>query len=100
MSLQNGTQPVTGMGEAMGVKDIGLGLGWNLATDQQGRRLYHQAGGGPGISAWLLVYPDERLVIAILSNRTSAPVGGKALSTTRERFLQSIAASRGAATTR
>lgn len=92
MTIADGSRPVTGMGGAMGFKEVGLGLGWNIAQDQKGRRVIHQPGGGPGISSWLIVYPDEGLVIAIVSNRTSAPVGGKALEITTEAFLEARSA--------
>jgi len=85
--LKDGTSPVTGTGESMEVKDTGIALGWNIAEDKNGRRVMHQPGGGPGISSWLVVYPDAGMVVAILSNRTSAPVGGASLQTTLESFL-------------
>ena len=46
------------------------------AKDDDGRRLLHQPGGGIGISAWLFVYPDDDLVVALLSNVPTGPVGG------------------------
>ncbi len=80
-------RPVTGTGAMLRMKDTGVGLGWTLAVDNDGRRVMHQPGGGPGISAWLILYPDQRLVIAILSNETGAPVGGKAFRVIAESFL-------------
>lgn len=50
-------------------------LGFRV-TDDGGRRLLHQPGGGIGISAWLFVYPDDDLVVALLSNVPTGPVGG------------------------
>jgi CubicO group peptidase (beta-lactamase class C family) len=87
MQLTSGEYPVTGMGSFMGAEDSGIGLGWNIARDWKGRLVYHQPGGGVGISAWLLIYPDEKLTIAILSNLTAAPVGGKTLHSTVDAFL-------------
>ncbi len=46
------------------------------AKDDDGRRLLHQPGGGIGISAWLFVYPDDDLVVALLSDVPTGPVGG------------------------
>jgi CubicO group peptidase (beta-lactamase class C family) len=46
------------------------------AKDDDGHRLLHQPGGGIGISAWLFVYPDDDLVVALLSNVPTGPVGG------------------------
>jgi serine beta-lactamase-like protein LACTB len=46
------------------------------ALDEDGRRLLLQPGGGPGIAGWLAVYPDDGVVVAILSNATGAALGG------------------------
>jgi CubicO group peptidase (beta-lactamase class C family) len=49
------------------------GLGFQV-LDDGGRRLLLQSGGGPGIASWLGIYPDERLVVAVLDNATGAPL--------------------------
>jgi CubicO group peptidase (beta-lactamase class C family) len=69
-------------------EDTGFGLGWRAGVDAKKRRIVHQPGGGPGISSWLLLYPDENVVIAILSNQTGAPVGDKALDTIADSFIE------------
>ena len=48
-------------------------LGFQV-LDENGRRLLLQSGGGPGIASWLAIYPEERLVVALLSNATGAPL--------------------------
>jgi CubicO group peptidase (beta-lactamase class C family) len=68
-------------------EETGFALGWRVGKDQRGRRVIHQPGGGPGISCWLVLYPDEQLVVAILSNQTGAPVGGKALDAIADAFI-------------
>ncbi|HEV3470708.1 MAG TPA: serine hydrolase domain-containing protein [Pyrinomonadaceae bacterium] len=68
-------------------EETGFGLGWRVGTDKKGRRIFHQPGGGPGISCWLVLYPEEGLAIAILSNQTGAPVGGAALDVIAESFI-------------
>jgi CubicO group peptidase (beta-lactamase class C family) len=45
------------------------------ALEEHGRRLMLQPGGGPGIAGWLAVYPDDDVVVALLSNATGAPLG-------------------------
>lgn len=62
-------------------------LGWRVGTDKKGRRLIHQPGGGAGISCWLFLYPDERLVITVLSNQTGAPVGGRLADEIADSFI-------------
>ena len=39
---------------------------------EMGRRVMLQPGGGPGITGWLAVYPDDGLAVAVLSNTTGA----------------------------
>jgi CubicO group peptidase (beta-lactamase class C family)/sugar lactone lactonase YvrE len=48
-------------------------LGFQVLEDD-GRRLLMQSGGGPGIASWLAIYPEDRLVVAVLSNATGAPL--------------------------
>lgn len=48
-------------------------LGFQV-LEEGGRRLLLQSGGGPGIASWLAVYPDDDVVIAVLSNATGAPL--------------------------
>jgi CubicO group peptidase (beta-lactamase class C family)/streptogramin lyase len=49
------------------------GLGFQV-MEEDGRRLLLQSGGGPGIASWLAIYPEERLVVALLSNAAGAPL--------------------------
>jgi serine beta-lactamase-like protein LACTB len=69
-------------------EDTGFALGWRAGKDRGNRRIVHQPGGGPGISCWLALYPEEKIVIAILSNQTGAPVGGRTLNTIADAFHQ------------
>jgi CubicO group peptidase (beta-lactamase class C family) len=46
-------------------------LGFQSLTEA-GHRVLLQPGGGPGITGWLAVYPDDGLVVALLSNATGA----------------------------
>lgn len=59
--------------------------------DDGGRRLLHQPGGGIGISAWLFVYPDDDLVVALLSNVSTAPVGGATRKAITDAFFAAMA---------
>lgn len=60
----------TAAGEATGV-----GLGWRLGNDGEGRQVAHHGGDAMGSRAFLLVWPDERIAVALLTNLTFAPVG-------------------------
>jgi serine beta-lactamase-like protein LACTB len=50
-----------------------LGLGWRLDTDGKGRRRLHHAGTTLGGRSNLVIYPDQRLSIAISSNVLATP---------------------------
>lgn len=50
-----------------------LGLGWRIDQDKAGRLRWHHAGSQDGCRAGLVVYPEERLSIAMATNVTSLP---------------------------
>jgi CubicO group peptidase (beta-lactamase class C family) len=54
-------------------KETGVGLGWRIGTDSSGRRLVHHAGSMGGCRAVLVVYPTDRIAVAILSNLAGTP---------------------------
>jgi serine beta-lactamase-like protein LACTB len=49
-----------------------LGLGWRIDEDASGRLRWHHAGGQGGVRASLVVYPKQKLSIALAAN-TGAP---------------------------
>lgn len=53
--------------------DPPLGLGWRISHDSRGRLRWHHAGGQEGARASLVVYPNQRLSIALASNATGTP---------------------------
>jgi CubicO group peptidase (beta-lactamase class C family) len=50
------------------------GIGWGSDTDAQGRRMVSHTGGSVGGRAVLLLYPDQDVVVAMLSNAGHAPM--------------------------
>jgi serine beta-lactamase-like protein LACTB len=56
-------------------KPTNYGLGWTVGTDKQGRRTVRHGGGSVGGTSALLVYPNERVVVAIQANMTNAAFG-------------------------
>lgn len=70
-------------------------LGFRV-KDDDGRRLLHQPGGGIGISAWLFVYPDDDLVVALLSNVPTGPVGGATRRAITDAFFAAMSEPEGA----
>lgn len=82
----SGTDTGVGLGWRVGPQAY-PGMGWTIGPDAERRRIVHQPGGGPGISSWLVVDRDARLAAVVLSNMTSANVGGAAFDAMFEAFL-------------
>jgi serine beta-lactamase-like protein LACTB len=53
-------------------KPTEYGIGWGVTRDAHGRRLISHAGGSVGGTANLLIYPEERLIVAVLVNSDHA----------------------------
>lgn len=66
-------------------KATGYGIGWFTDTDRAGRRRISHSGGSVGGTAYLLIYPDQDLVISVLVNSDATFVG--ATPTIAEFFL-------------
>lgn len=49
--------------------DIGVGFGWRVGTDWRGRRIAHHAGVTPGTRSVVVMYPDRRISVALMTNR-------------------------------
>lgn len=56
-------------------KETAYGIGWSTTTDQQGRRRIGHTGGAMGGTATLQIYPEQKLVIAILVNSDRTFIG-------------------------
>jgi CubicO group peptidase (beta-lactamase class C family) len=46
----------------------GYGLGWSVAEDDGGYRRVSHTGGMPGVTTALYLYPDAKLVVAVVTN--------------------------------
>ena len=54
-------------------QETGYGIGWAIHKSQSGRRIYEHSGGSVGGSCQLIVYPETRVVVALLTNLGEAP---------------------------
>jgi len=54
-------------------KETGYGIGWRVGRDKKGRRVIGHGGGSVGGTTRLSIYPEQGLVIAIISNMSNAP---------------------------
>lgn len=68
-------------------EETNYALGWYIEKDDNCRRIYQHGGGGPGMAAHIRLYPQENVVVAILSNLTGAPVDGKVAEQVSAAFL-------------
>ena len=56
-------------------KETGYGLGWSVARDGEGRERVWHSGGAQGSTAYLLLYPEQGLVVAMLVNSDESFTG-------------------------
>jgi serine beta-lactamase-like protein LACTB, mitochondrial len=56
-------------------KPTNYGIGWGIVTDSAGRRRVGHTGGAMGGTATLQIYPEQRLIIAILVNSDRTFIG-------------------------
>lgn len=63
------------------------GLGWDADTDSWFRPCFVKTGGGLGIQSLLALWPDQQLVIVLLTNRTNSPVGWELAESIAETFV-------------
>ena len=52
-------------------QETGYGLGWRTGRDAHGRRIVHHGGTASGGRAFLLLYPDQNVVLGITTNLTN-----------------------------
>ena len=73
-------------------KETGVGLGWRIAKDSLGNRYYHHGGESIGGRAFLLIYPDSKVVVALLTNLSFARIGEKEALALAKHFVNRGAA--------
>lgn len=49
----------------------GYGLGWGITTDDNGYRRVSHTGGMPGVATALHLYPEQNVVVVVLTNRSN-----------------------------
>ena len=53
-------------------EETGVGLGWRIGRDAAGRRILHHGGAIEGGRAFVLLYPDQGVAVALLANLSRA----------------------------
>lgn len=69
-------------------KETGVGLAWRIGTDEKGRRILHHGGDSLGGRAFILMYPEQRVVVAMLSNLSFARFAEKEAIKFADPFLK------------
>ena len=54
-------------------KETGYGIGWRVGRDERGRPVVGHGGGSIGGTTTLVVYPDQSVVIAMITNLSNGP---------------------------
>ena len=54
-------------------KETGVGFAWRIGKDWRGRTIYHHAGNMPGARSLILLYPNEKAAVVVLSNLYGEP---------------------------
>jgi CubicO group peptidase (beta-lactamase class C family) len=53
-------------------KETGYGMGWGIARSPSGKLVYAHSGGSVGGHSQLILYPESRVVVALVTNLTDA----------------------------
>lgn len=69
-------------------EETGVGIGWRIGKDGAGRRIFHHGGAIDGGRAFLLLYPDENIAVAILANLSGARYAEGEAQKLAELFLE------------
>lgn len=56
-------------------RETGYGIGWSVGTDAKGRRRISHSGGAQGGTAYLVIYPEQRLAAAMIVNSDESFTG-------------------------
>ena len=68
-------------------KPTGYGIGWDVSTDGKGRRTNGHGGGSVGGASGLLVYPEQRVAVAIIVNTDEIPDRDQLMQRIAEGFI-------------
>lgn len=66
------------------------GIGWRIGTDSQKRLIIHHGGSIDGGRTFLLIYPDEKMVVAITANMSGVSINLREAETIAQYFLASV----------
>ena len=69
-------------------KDTGVGLAWRIGKDEKGRHILHHGGDSIGARAFLIMFPEQGVVVVMLSNLTFARFAEQDATKLAEFFME------------
>lgn len=69
-----------------GDKETGVGFGWRIGKDKAGSTIYFHPGENVGGRSYLMIYPEKKVVVAMLANLTGASLAR--ITDISEQFLR------------
>jgi serine beta-lactamase-like protein LACTB, mitochondrial len=67
-------------------EETGYGIGWGIQKSPSGKLIYEHSGGAVGGTSQLIVYPESRVVIAVIANLSGAPWKRTEIEAVAEKF--------------
>ena len=67
-------------------EETGYGIGWGIHKLPSGKVIYEHSGGAVGGTSQLIIYPERRVVVAVIANLTGAPWKRAEIEAVAEKF--------------
>ncbi len=67
-------------------EETGYGIGWGVQKTASGELIYEHSGGAVGGTSQLIVYPEKRIVVAVIANLSGAPWKREEIESLAEKF--------------
>lgn len=71
-------------------EETGYGIGWRVQKTDSGKLVYEHAGGSVGGTSQLIVYPESRIVVAVVGNLSNAQIKRAEVEAVAEKFESQI----------
>jgi CubicO group peptidase (beta-lactamase class C family) len=67
-------------------EETGYGMGWGIGKSPSGKTVYAHSGGSVGGTSQLIVYPETRVVVALVTNLSSGEWKAEEVEAVAEKF--------------
>jgi CubicO group peptidase (beta-lactamase class C family) len=65
-----------------------VGITWRMEADSKGRRIVHHGGASEGGRAFVILFPEQDIIIAICANKNVGGIDKKEMETIADYFLK------------